>query len=249
VPGRPPRHFVDPVTGAPESYAEAANGSGIVAETLVPPMPNQAFPPNSATLPGNITVETPRGNITASLGGILQQALDGNIAGGPTITLSAGSPGYIGNIDVGQAGVIGGTVNVTATGDITGLFISRQNSNINAGQNANVSVISVGQADVTGKSVTGIIVGIAGASVSGDNVTASVLGQNVSVNGGAAESTLGASAAASSTSQSAAQQSSSANQELANNSNDNDDSDDKKKKKPALLQHIKRVTVILPKSV
>ncbi len=51
--------------------------------------------------------------------------------------LTAGSPGYVGNIDLGQSGVIGGrTVNATASGEYcTGLIISRQSSNINAVQN------------------------------------------------------------------------------------------------------------------
>jgi hypothetical protein len=72
-----------------------------------------------------------------------------------------------------------------------------------------------------------------------------VLGQNVSVNGGAATSTLGSSATATSTSQSASQQASqSANQEVAST----DTGDDKNKKKQPTLQRTKRVTVILPKA-
>ena len=75
-------------------------------------------------VPGDITVLAPRGNISASLGGILQEALDGSITAGPTIDLvagtlatpasgtpgqpgySPGSPGYAGNIDLGNSGVI-----------------------------------------------------------------------------------------------------------------------------------------------
>jgi filamentous hemagglutinin family protein len=255
--------FVNPANGKADYYAEDVYGSGILADTLVPAPKGQILPPDAAALPGNITVETPEGNITAGLGGITQQALDGNLAAGPTIDLTAGtaasgtvgepgySPGYVGNIDLGQSGVIGGSVTATANGNISGLVISRQNSTINAAQNFSGSVLAGGSADVgAGGSVAGVIVGVGGASVSGGNVSASVLGQNVSVNGGASQSTLGSSAAATSTSQSASQQANSqAQQQVAANSADDDDNDNKNKKKPALLQHIKRVTVILPKSV
>jgi type IV secretory pathway TrbL component len=151
----------------------------------------------------------------------------------------------VGNIDLGQSGVIGGTVDVTAYGNITGLIISRQNSTVQAAQNIDVSVLAGGAASVSGGgAITGVIVGAGGVSVSGSSVTAEALGQNVSVNGGASQSTLGTSAAATSTSQSAAQAASNdTKQEVANNS-----SDDDQKKKPLhrLMQRVKRVTVILP---
>jgi len=246
--------YVNPTTGRAGFYAEDVYGSGIVANTLVTPPAGVLLPPGSASIPGNITVKTPQGNITASLGGILQEALNGNISGGPTINLVAGTPpsgnsaGHTGNIDLGTSGVIGGTINITANGNVTGLVISRQNSNINAAQNFNGTVLSGGSADVSGGgSVSGTIVGVGGANVSGGSgVTAVVLGQNVSVNGGAAQSTLGTTAAATTTSQAAANQSNNdTKQQLA--SNDDSSDDDKKKKKPR-LQHIKRVTVLLPKT-
>jgi filamentous hemagglutinin family protein len=251
--------YVNPATTRAGFYAEDVYGSGIVANTLVTPPAGVLLPPGSASVPGNITVETPQGDITASLGGILQEALNGNISAGPTVNLIAGTPpsgtpgapgysaGHTGNIDLGTSGVIGGTVNITANGNVKGLIISRQNSTIDAAQNFDGTVLSGGQADVSGGvGVTGLIVGVNGANVSGGNVTAQILGQNVSVNGGAAQSTLGTTAAATSTSQSAANQSNNdAKQQLA--SNDDSSDDDKKKKKPK-LQHLKRVTVILPKT-
>jgi hypothetical protein len=246
--------YVDPVTGLAGLYVEGVAGSGILASTLV----NPSQIPGGATIPGNITVNTPQGDIVADLGGILQEALNGNVAGGPTIDLTAGtfpsgtpgSPGYLpghaGNIDLGNSGVIGGTINLTANGNISGVVISRQNSSINAAQNFTGTLLSAGSADVAaGGSVSGTIIGVGGASVSGGSITASVLGQNVSVNGGAATSTLGSSATATSTSQSASQQASqSANQEVAST----DTGDDKNKKKQPTLQRTKRVTVILPKA-
>jgi filamentous hemagglutinin family protein len=244
--------FVD-AAGSADFYAELVYGSGIVANTLVPPGPNQTWPPNPASQPGNITVLAPKGDIIASLGGITQEALDGNTAAGPIITLTAGtfptgnSPGYPGNIDLGESGVIGGTVNASANGNISGLIISRQNTTVTAAQDVNASVVSGGVADVSGGgNVVGVIVGVSGATVSGENVTASVLGQNVSVNGGASQSTLGASATATTTSQAAANQADTqAGQQLAN---DAGNADDDKKKKQLLppIRRVKRVTVILP---
>ena len=237
--------LVDPTTHQAALFTEDVYGNGIVALTLVPPAPA-----NSAKVPGNITVETPQGNITASLGGITQEALDGSITAGPTITLTAGTPGgHIGNIDLGQSGVIGGSVSATANGNIKGLIISRQNSDIHAQGNFSGAVLAGGSADVgAAGSVSGTIVGVGGASVSGGSVTAQVLGQNVSVNGGPTVSTLGSSAAATSTSQAAANQSSSdTKQELATASKADDDEKKKKKLQP-LVQKTKRITVILPKS-
>ncbi len=251
-----PVTYVDPATGLAELYREAIYGSGIVANTLVDP----PQVPGSASVPGNITVETPRGDIKASLGGILQEALNGNISSGPTITLTAGTPFnddwnsqepplYIGNINLGESGAIGGTVDLKATGDIIGLVISRQNSTVNAGQNFSGTVLSGGSANVSGGgTVSGVIVGVTGATVSGaGGVSANVISQNANV-GGVAQNTLGATASATSTSQAAAQQSSNdARQQVASN-NGGDDDDKKKKKSLPLLHRIKRVTVILPKA-
>ena len=253
--------FVNPATGLASSYFENAFGSGIVANTLLAPAAGVAFPPDAASLPGNIIVETPQGNITASLGGITQESPGRTTSTGPTITLVAGtlptgtlgqpdySPGYAGNIDLGQSGVIGGTVNISANGNISGLVISRQNSNISASQNFSGSVLSGGSADVSGGgTVSGVIIGVGGASVSGGSVSADVISQNASVNGGLSQSTLGTSASATSASQSAAQQSSSdAKHELASTDDGSDDDKKKKKLQPLLQRFIKRVTVILPK--
>lgn len=253
--------FVNPATKKADNYQEIVFGSGIVANTYIIPPKSTILPPNAAKLPGNITIKTPQGNITSQLGGITQVALDGTTTGGPTITLEAGtfptgtigqpgySPGYPGNIELGQSGgVIGGTINASANGDIQGAIISRQNSNVQAAQNFSGAVVAGGGANVSGGgTVSGVIVGVGGASVSGGSVSAEVLGQNVSVNGGAAQSTLGSSASATSTSQSAAQQSSNdTKQELADNSGSDDEK--KKKKTLPLMQRVKRVTVILPKA-
>ncbi len=230
----------------PNEPFEDVFANGIVAETLVDNL-YQVPPPGSATVPGNITVTTPQGSIYSSLGGILQVALNGNISAGPTVTLTAGSPGYIGDIDVSGSGVIGGTVNLTANGNITGLVISRQSSSVQAAQSFSGTVLSGGTANLSaGGTVSGTIIGAAGVNASGGGgVSATILTQNASVNGGATKSTLGTTANTTSATQSAAVTANSdAKQQMAT---DNTEENPDKKKHPT-LQRMKRVTVILPKA-
>ncbi len=235
----------------PNTPFEYVYANGIVAETLV----SAGQIPDSAALPGDITIQTLRGDILASQGGILQEALNGNLSSGPTVTLVAGtapsesSTGYPGNIDLGNSGVIGGTVNLKANGNITGLVVSRQNSTVQAAQSFSGTVLSGGSANLSaGGTVSGAVIGIGGVNATGGGgVSATLLGQNVSVNGGAAQSTLGTTAAPTAASQAAAQQSSSDTaQQVASNPTDTGD-EKKKKKAPPLLRRIKRVTIIFPK--
>jgi hypothetical protein len=239
-----------PLVGVRGSQSTQVYGSGIVAVSL----PNQFQSGGGGAQPGNITVETPQGDILSSLAGILQLALNGNVSGGPTVTLTAGTPAHDGipaipgNIDLGNSGLIGGTVNLTAQGNIKGYIISRQNSTVNAAQNFVGTVLSSGTANISaGGSVGGTIIGVGGVNAAGGaGVSANLLGQNVSVNGGAAQSTLGTTATATSASQSAAQQSDNAAQEQV--AANDDGNDDQKKEKHPGVRHIKRVTVILPTS-
>jgi filamentous hemagglutinin family protein len=249
--------YVDPTTGLLTSGTiqdPKPFGSGILAVS-----PTSVWlAPGASDLPGNITVETPHGSILSTLGGIQQYALNGSIAGGPTITLDAGTPpssgsaGYAGNVDLGNGGVIGGTINITAQGTISGLIISRQNSDIQAAQSFSGTLLSGGTASVSASAggISGTIVGIGGVSASGGGpITASLLGQNVSVGGGAAQSTLGSTATATTTSQAAAQQASS-DAEKQVTPDDTSSSDDEKKKRaaklPTLTKRVGRVTVLLP---
>jgi filamentous hemagglutinin family protein len=240
----------DPLTGKAETSEDQIYGSGIVSVSL----PAKLQTPGGNPLPGNITVETPRGDITSTSAGILQLALDGNVGSGPTVTLvagtpaSPGTPAIPGNIILGDSGLIGGTVNLTAQGDIKGVIVSRQNSSINAAQNFSGALLSAGNANVAaGGTVSGTIIGVGGVSASGGRVDASLLSQNVSVGGGQSQSTLGSSASATSASQSAAQQSSSdTKQQLAQDLSKDDDDKRKKTKGPVLTRRIGRVTVILP---
>jgi filamentous hemagglutinin family protein len=220
-------------------------GNGILAEF---PILKYQWP-GGKTQPGNITVATPAGNIVSSRGGISQIALNSTIGGGPTVTLTAGTPGTTatpdqGNISLGLGGVVGGTINVTAQGTVEGLIVSQHDANINAAQSFNGTVLSGGSANFGGAgSISGTVVGIGGINTGSSSLGgATLLSQNVS-SGGASQSTLGTSASATSASQSAAQQSSQTASEQVT-SNNNEDDDQKKKKKPQ-VRKVGRITVIL----
>lgn len=249
--------IIDPATGLPSVRNTFIYGSGIVTVSLT----HDLQTPGGNPLPGNITVETPKGDIVSDFAGILQLPLDGNLAPGPTITLTAGTaptaaspghpgdPGHPGNINLGNSGVIGGAVDLTAQGNIQGLVVSRQNSTINAAQNFSGTLLSGGTANVTaGGTVAGTIIGIGGVNASGGGgISAALLSQNVSVAGGQSQSTLGSSASATSASQSAAQQASSdTKQQIADSGSQNDDDKKKLAKLPTLTRKVGRVTVILP---
>ena len=120
---------------------------------------------------------------------------------------------------------------------------------VNAAQSFSGTVLSGGTANIsaTAGSISGTVVGIGGVSASGGGgITASLLGQNVSVAGATGQSTLGTSATATTASQAAAQQANSeAQQQVA--SNDPQEDDQKKKdKRPVLTRRVGRVTVVLP---
>ena len=229
----------------------APYGSGILAQ--YPTLAYQS--PGGRGEPGNITVNTPHGNIVSTLGGIAQFALNQSISGNPTVSLTAGLAGVPasdseGNIDLGLGGVVGGTVNINATGKVNGLVVSQHDVNISSHEGFNGTVLAVGSANFSGGgSVSGTVVGIGGINVSGGTaVAATLLSQNVNA-GGNSESTLGTTASATTTGQSATGQANSdqKRQQLANNDTSSEDDDKKKKGKP-VLQRIKRVTVLLPKA-
>ena len=117
---------VDPVTHALSSYTATIPGSGVLATTF--PVSLEPYFPTSKNTVGNILVETPRGNITATAAGIVQLPLNGSGPKAGTVTLLAGTEEangqvlYPGNIDVSGSGVIGGSVELKATGNIKGLI-------------------------------------------------------------------------------------------------------------------------------
>jgi filamentous hemagglutinin family protein len=236
---------VDPKTGEVSAPRVQIAGSGILATTL-PDAPLGAQV-------GNIEVKALNGNIIASQGGIVQDPLNGNETPGPTVKLTAGktdpNKANAGNIDVSGSGVIGGTVELTAAGNINGLVVSRQNSLINAQQSFSGTVLSGGTANVSaGTSVSGTIIAVNGITASGATVDAGLLSQNVSVGGAKAQGGLASTATASATSQSAVQEENAQNKQAEGDSTAGSSDDDLKRKqsRPLLAKAISRVTVILP---
>ncbi|HTV41077.1 MAG TPA: filamentous hemagglutinin N-terminal domain-containing protein [Candidatus Sulfotelmatobacter sp.] len=240
------------------AYQEDEFGSGIQAKTPVPPLPGEAYPANAATVPGNITVETPQGSIEGSTAGIIQEALNGQIVTTPTVTLDAGTfasgtPGqpdyiapYVGNIDLAVAGVIGINISLSANGNITGEIVSSQNSTVNAALSFSGEILAGEGVNITaGGSVAGTIVGISRVNVVG-TVSATLLGQNVSANGGPSQSTLGSSATATASTQSATQQASSQAQQTVVADQAPQENNDKKDTK---IRKVGRVTVLLSAAV
>ena len=245
--------YVNPVTHQVLSYAPTIPGSGILATTF-PPAFDPAFP-NSINNVGNITVETPRGDIKASAGGIVQIPLNGIGDRLGTVTLRAGTKDangnviYVGNIDASGSGVIGSSVTLEASGDIKGLVFARGNLDISAKNNVNVTALAGGNAAVTaGETISGTIIGIGSVNASGATVDAALLSQNVSTSGDASSSQQGFAqgAAASSTSQSLASDDKA--KEAASEKKGDADEEQAKKQKPGprIAKTTGRVTVILP---
>ena len=137
--------LVNPVTHAASPGVQYIGGSGIMATTFYNSPKTLAV--------GDITVLTPRGNITASAGGISQEPFNGNASLAPTITLTAGTRNtdgsivYPGNIDVSGSGVIGINTDLNAAGNISGFVIARGNSSINAAASISGTFLAGGHRD------------------------------------------------------------------------------------------------------
>jgi hypothetical protein len=243
-------YFVD-ASGQANAYHEFVSGSGIVATTLQDPSKVSGSP----VLPGNIDVRTPEGDIVANQGGILQKVENGTLTPGPSVTLVAGtrpsdgSPGFVGNIECGNAGVIGGTVNLDASGDITGLVISKQDVNLVAGGSFSGTILANGSANLSaGGGIGGPIIGVGGVNASGgQGVTATIFSPNASVNGAQGASTFASSTPATSAAQSASQQSTSDAKQVASAEKLGGTASGKGGKRPTFVKR-SRVTVILPKA-
>jgi hypothetical protein len=245
---------VDPVTQEVGVRNIAIAGSGILATTL-PGSP-------SSQIVGDITVETPRGSIYASQGGVEQRPLNGNTSLSPTITLTAGTRDpahpdmiiYPGNIDASGFGVLGINTHLSAAGDITGLVVARGDSTLNANGNVSGNFFAGGTASFNaGGSISGTIVGVGGVNAGSGKVDANIVSQNISIGGVKADATISTTATATTASQSAAQSAQEQTEKKiadATSSTTNDDDKSKKGagKRPALTKRVGRVTVILPKT-
>jgi hypothetical protein len=192
---------------------------------------------------GNITVDTPHGNIEAGLGGITQEPDNGNSSLTPTVNLTAG-----GNIDAGDTGVIAINVNAQATGKITGLFISSGNSTLH-GDTLNVTDLAGGTASLSANTtISGIAIAGGGISIGSGKFEGVALSQNVS--GGGAQSALASAASASAGSEtSAAGEASSQKAETSDQPTSTQADDDLKRARAhaVLAKYTGRVTVLLGK--
>jgi filamentous hemagglutinin family protein len=227
--------IVNPKTGAVTTEQQPIAGSGILATTL----PDA---PESRPV-GNITVDTPNGNIDAGLGGITQEPRNGNTSLTPTVNLNAG-----GNIDAGDTGVIAINVDAKATGGITGLFISSGNSTIHSDTSIDVTVLAGGTASLSASgTISGLAIAGGGVNIGGGSFQGVALSQNVT--GGGAQSGLASAATAAAGSQtSAAVEASSQKAETSDQATTTDTDGDLKRARarPLLAKYTGRVTIILP---
>jgi hypothetical protein len=246
--------YVD-AEGNVDSIEDAIPGSGILATSF----PELVYGESSSQI-GNITVETPQGNIVASQGGIVQLALGPVAHNNATINLNAGSKNsdgsvaYVGNVDASGSGVVGGQVNITATGNINGLVVASVSANVSALQNVSATVLSQGAAIVSaGGTASGVVVGVGSVSVSGGtaDVMQAFAGGGVTTSGNVSGpagpaapvgSNSGSTAATTQTATTSIQP----NSDLASNDNTDDNDPLKKKQKSQLMQYVGRVTVLLP---
>lgn len=244
---------VDPLTRAILTYSPTIPGSGVLATTF-PPSLDPAFPTSENPV-GNILVETPRGNIIASAGGVVQIPLNGSASQAGTVTLRAGTTGpdgtvvYPGNIDATGSGVIGSQVKLEASGKITGLVFARENIDLTAQQSVNVTALAQGSVSVNaGGNISGTIIGVGSVSASGSTVDAALLSQNVSASGNVAASQVGFAQGAAATGTSQSLQSDEPTKALAAAKTTNEEDLLKKKKTtgPRLAKTVGKVTVILP---
>lgn len=247
---------VDPVTRRVLAYAPTIPGSGILATTF-PPSLDPSFPSSQVPV-GNILVETPRGDIIASSGGIVQVPLNG-LAGDTagTVTLRAGTRDaagnvvHTGNIDASGSGVIGTTVRLEASGSIQGLVFARESIDLAAVQNVNVTALAQGSVSVAaGGNISGTLVGVGSVSAAGGGtVDAALLSQNVSTSGdtGGAQVGFTQGTAANSASQGAQAEDP---EQVANAATPDSTQEDERKRPttaaPRLTRTTGRVTVILP---
>jgi filamentous hemagglutinin family protein len=238
--------IVNPKTGAVSTPQQPIAGSGILATTL----PDA---PISLTV-GNITVATPQGNIEAGAGGITQQSQNGNASLAPIVKLTAGTVDpktgaviYVGNIDASDSGIIAINTDATASGKVTGLFISIGNSTIH-GETIDVTDMAGGTATLSANgTITGTIIAGGGINVGGGTFEGVAFSQNVS--GGGAQSASPTLASASAGSQTAAAGEASSQKAATSDQPTSPDTDDDKKRArphPLLAKYTGRVTVLLP---
>ena len=229
--------------GQVEVLSDYIPGSGILATTFS----------YGSTQVGDITIDTPRGDILARAGGVVQAAFNRTSTAASSVKLTAGTrktdsdPGFEGKIDASRSGVIGGNVSLDATGPVIGVIFASGNINIDTPQSVNVTALAQGTANVTaGGSISGTVAGIGAVNASGGTIDAALLSQNVTAAGGTSGQVGFSTAnAAGATSTAAAAATSDAKPAAIAEAKDEDDKR-RAAPKPVLARTIGRVTVILP---
>jgi len=251
------RITVDPQTRALGLEVRAIPGSGILATS---------FPDSDSSL-GNVTVETPQGDIIANQGGIIQLALNGREVLDAQVTLRAGSVVtdehgvpvldehgketvlHQGSISAGESGVIGANVRLKATGDISGVVVAQKDIDVSSVQNITVTAVASGAVSVSaGGNVSGTIVAIGGISAAGENVSASLVSETVSASGNVTSAVGFTEASVSTTSAQRveSEESSTTAKSTATVANEEKEEETKGRPRPLLARAVSRVTVLLP---
>lgn len=220
---------LDPVTGQLVAIPATIPGSGILATTIF----------GSHASLGDISISTPDGSINASLGGITQIAFNGADTHNTFIDLNAGK-----NINASGSGIIGSNIKLKAGGDITGVIVGSGTVDINSQQNVDVTAFGGGGISVAAVgSVTGTIISPV-LSVSGDSITASLIGTSVSASGNTSGADMGI--PQSNVTKDDARSADDASTTVAKSDDSDDDPRKKKDKTIALAEKTGRVTVLLP---
>jgi filamentous hemagglutinin family protein len=229
---------VDPVTRKVITKSDYIPGSGILAAT---------FATGTAKV-GDIVLYTPQGDIIARSGGIVQAPFNGVDGSKATVTVTAGSEGYLGNIDATGSGIIGGTIHLKATGDIRGVVFASGSADFFTPQNASLTLISQGPVTGSSGTLTGTLISFSSISVDAGSINASLQANSVSTGGSQNTSTTGFAAgnAATATATAASADSGKKNAGTKPEATAEDGDAAKRNSKPMLAQTRARVTVLLP---
>ncbi len=245
--------YIDPETGEYRTVGVTIPGSGVLTASYPVVIPGQTEAPL-----GNISIETPEGDIRAGVGGIVQLALADNTSRDAEIYLHAGSTTpdgtvHRGNIVAVGSGIIGNRVRLEANGDISGLVIAQGAIDIQAQQNVNVTAIGQSTVNVSAAgSVSGTIVGVSSVNVAGQSIGATMISAAVNASGAVSATPGGTQAAAPAASTAGQAATQSAQEAVADatasqeNSGTEEEEEKRKKGRAVLAEYVGRVTVILP---
>ncbi|MEI7807781.1 MAG: hypothetical protein WCJ07_04780 [Verrucomicrobiota bacterium] len=149
------------------------------------------------------------------------------------------------NINAAGSGIIASNAKLYATGNIRGVVFTRNNLNITSLSTVDVTALSGGKADVSGKTITGTIVALDGISTTSDNNTSKMISESVT-GSTSGQSGLGTGGAANATANAASASDDSSKVAKKPEATGEDDTTKKKTKGIALAQKVSRVTVLLP---